>query len=309
MQTKNHMATHKTTPIILDGGMGRELERIGAPFRQPEWSALALMESPEAVIKAHQSFVNAGADVITTNAYALVPFHIGEDCFTERGAQLARSAAMLAKEAVAGTQVQVAGCLPPVLGSYQAQLFDTNTARPLLNVLIENQNSHVDFWLAETISSIGEANLIKQLTQNTTKDCWIAFTISDEETQIPLLRSGETVFDAVSNIAGGHVSAILFNCSKAEVMLNAIKAAKRALALSKQEQNVLLGVYANSFSPNDDDKRANSIVTELRGDLTPARYAEFTKLWLDNGASIIGGCCGVSPEHIQHLAREHAGKS
>ncbi len=61
---------------ILDGGMGRELLRIGAPFQQPEWSALALIEAPEFVRRAHDSFVQAGADIITTNYYALVPFHI-----------------------------------------------------------------------------------------------------------------------------------------------------------------------------------------------------------------------------------------
>ncbi|TIM51848.1 MAG: homocysteine S-methyltransferase, partial [Mesorhizobium sp.] len=42
---------------ILDGGMGRELERIGAPFRQPEWSALALMEAPEMVRRVHEDYI------------------------------------------------------------------------------------------------------------------------------------------------------------------------------------------------------------------------------------------------------------
>ena len=69
--------------LILDGGMGRELKAMGAPFRQPEWSALALMEAPQMVTAAHAAFVHAGADVITTNSYSLVPFHIGEEHFTK----------------------------------------------------------------------------------------------------------------------------------------------------------------------------------------------------------------------------------
>ena len=69
--------------LILDGGMGRELKAMGAPFRQPEWSALALIEAPEKVGAAHAAFVLAGADVITTNSYALVPYHIGEERFTK----------------------------------------------------------------------------------------------------------------------------------------------------------------------------------------------------------------------------------
>jgi S-methylmethionine-dependent homocysteine/selenocysteine methylase len=74
--------------VILDGGTGRELARRGAPFRQPEWSALALMEAPDFVSAVHQSYVEAGADVITTNSYALVPFHIGADRFAAEGAAL-----------------------------------------------------------------------------------------------------------------------------------------------------------------------------------------------------------------------------
>ena len=75
--------------LVLDGGMGRELARNGAPFRQPEWSALALIEGPEYVRKAHDAFVAAGADVITTNSYAVVPFHIGEERFRRDGKILA----------------------------------------------------------------------------------------------------------------------------------------------------------------------------------------------------------------------------
>ena len=56
------------TVTILDGGMGRELERSGAPFRQPEWSALALIESPAHVGRAHAAFARNGAEVITTNS-------------------------------------------------------------------------------------------------------------------------------------------------------------------------------------------------------------------------------------------------
>lgn len=45
------------TVTILDGGMGRELHRRGAPFRQPEWSALALMEAPDIVRETHLDFL------------------------------------------------------------------------------------------------------------------------------------------------------------------------------------------------------------------------------------------------------------
>ena len=76
--------------IILDGGLGRQLAAMGAPFRQPEWSALALMEAPQFVRDAHDSFIAAGADIITTNSYAIVPFHIGKDRFYALAPELDR---------------------------------------------------------------------------------------------------------------------------------------------------------------------------------------------------------------------------
>jgi S-methylmethionine-dependent homocysteine/selenocysteine methylase len=67
--------------LLLDGGMGRQLQAMGAPFRQPEWSALALIEAPHTVQAAHAAFLEAGARVVTTNSYALVPFHLGKARF------------------------------------------------------------------------------------------------------------------------------------------------------------------------------------------------------------------------------------
>lgn len=82
---------------ILDGGLGRELARRGAPFRQPEWSALALIEAPETVKEVHLDFINAGAEVITTNNYAVVPFHIGQERFETDGMRLIKVAIEQAK--------------------------------------------------------------------------------------------------------------------------------------------------------------------------------------------------------------------
>ncbi len=150
---------------LLDGGMGRELKRMGAPFRQPEWSALALMEAPETVEQAHAAFIAAGAEVVTTNSYAVVPFHIGEHRFAADGRMLAERAGRLARAAAAGDddgdgaghEVLVAASLPPLFGSYRPDLFDAARAPELLRILVEGLAPHADLWLAETLGSIAEA--------------------------------------------------------------------------------------------------------------------------------------------------------
>lgn len=123
---------------ILDGGMGRELARVGAPFRQPEWSALALYEAPKQVRAVHDSFVEAGAGTLTTNSYAVVPFHIGAARFAADGERLAALAGQLARQAAdaAAHPVRVAGSLPPAAGSYRPDLFVAEQAIAIHRVLV-----------------------------------------------------------------------------------------------------------------------------------------------------------------------------
>lgn len=123
--------------IILDGGMSRELMRLNAPFRQPEWSALALMEAPQLVEQVHNEFAAAGAQVLTTNSYALVPFHVGEDRFFRDGEKLAADAGRLARRAAdAAGQVIVAGSLPPLFGSYEPDKFQAGLAPTYIGILV-----------------------------------------------------------------------------------------------------------------------------------------------------------------------------
>jgi len=186
---------------LLDGGMGRQLARMGAPFRQPEWSALALIEAPETVRAAHAAFIAAGAEVITTNSYAVVPFHIGEDRFSAQGLALADLSGRLARRAAASaaTPVRVAGSLPPLFGSYRPDLFEPARAPEIAGVLVEGLAPHVDLWLAETQSSIREVAAAAAAVAGHGKPLWISCTIEDERPDpgAPRLRSGEPVEDAV----------------------------------------------------------------------------------------------------------------
>ncbi|MGF1864172.1 homocysteine S-methyltransferase family protein [Enterovibrio norvegicus] len=292
--------------VLLDGGMGRELQRIGAPFSQPLWSAQALIEAPEFVSQAHKNFIEAGCDVITVNSYACVPFHLGDELYQRQGAALAEKAAKIARVAVQESaphtedigSVKVAGCIPPVLGSYRPDLFDAEKATPILNTLIDAQEAHVDFWIAETIGSIAEFNTMFAALERSNKPAFFAFSLLESDTDIPRLRSGEPVEDAVQRVCELNVDGILFNCSQPEVMLGAIEVAKHNIdALGA---NISLGAYANGFTVIQDAHEANNTLTTVR-DLSSGEYAEFVQSWLDAGSNVVGGCCAIYPEHIKRL--------
>lgn len=200
---------------LLDGGMSRELMRLNAPFRQPEWSALPLIETPHLVEQVHTDFLQAGADVITTNSYAIVPFHIGYERFDKDGQLLAERAGQLAKNAVRHVgHGKVAGSIPPLFGSYRPDLFDKNQVDRLATPLINGLKNHADIWLLETQSSIIEpTELIARLPHN--RPIWVSFTLDDTatSTDTPRLRSGESVQDAISAMLAldAPIDTILFN--------------------------------------------------------------------------------------------------
>ena len=284
---------------LLDGGMGRQLERMGAPFRQPEWSALALMEAPDTVVAAHRAFIAAGARVITTNSYALVPFHIGQARFDAEAARLAALSGALARQAADGTGVRVAGSLPPLFGSYQPALFDPVRAPAMLGLLVDALRPHVDLFLAETMSCVAEALAACRAVQGSGRPIWVSFTLA-ERPGPPRLRSEEKVGDAVAAAAQAGAAAILFNCSPPEVMGAALDVARAALGAGGPP----LGVYANAFPEDDGEAAANEGISAVRPDLTPDRYAGWAADWRRRGATLIGGCCGIGPEHIHALSAD-----
>lgn len=164
--------------VILDGGMGRELQRCGAPFRQPEWSALALSEAPEVVVAVHTAFIESGAQVITSNSYAVVPFHIGEERFAREGLELASIAGQFAAADASAHPVKVAGSLPPLFGSYRPDLFQPERVTEVLTPLLKGLGAHVDLWLAETQSSPGRSGgVIHAHLPSDGKPFWVSFTL------------------------------------------------------------------------------------------------------------------------------------
>jgi len=285
---------------ILDGGIGRYLKEIGAPFQQPEWSALALMEDPSYVKVAHQAFVDAGSQVITTNSYAVVPFHIGEERFTQRGAELIRLSGQLAQQVkqASDKKVSVAAGIPPVFGSYKPEEFVHDDAVAMLEIFKENLLPYTDIVLAETQSSMAEVTAIQSVFGDCDQPLWISVTLEDE----PLsntesrLRSGELLSDVLGKIDFDCVDAVLFNCSQPEVMAEAIKLAVELMPSGKD-----IGVYANGFRPFTNNIEANDGYSTLREDLTPQDYLDFAQHWQRLGATMVGGCCGIGPDHITLL--------
>ncbi|MDQ7025686.1 MAG: homocysteine S-methyltransferase family protein [Anaerolineae bacterium] len=284
-------------PILLDGSMGQELANRGAKTQYGLWAVAALYEHPTMVQTVHEDYIRAGAEVITTNTYATTRTrlrHVGQE---DRLAELVRIAGTLAIQAREKTQakhVKIAASLPPLEGSYISNFkldFDSMVAeyRELMDLL----EPSVNIYLAETLSTSQEARAVLTAAQDKNKPVWISWTLQDHGSST--LRGGESIQQAIDSIRDFSVDAILINCCTPD----SIEAALPTL----QASNMPFGAYANGFVEIPTDWAYLDSVKQLesRTDLSPKHYAQQAKKWLHAGASIIGGCCEVAPQHIAKL--------
>lgn len=279
--------------ILTDGGMGQELLRRSGAAPTPLWSARVLIDEPDLVRDLHKDFINAGARVITINTYSATPERLAREGVPElfkplqkRGFELANAA----REAT-GEDVRIAGCLPPLFGSYKPEL--TLPYDQTLNIyrqIVAEQADHVDLILCETMASATEALAAATAAAEGGKPVWVSWTLKDDP-DVPRLRSGETIAAAAKAVSGIATEARLLNCSKPEVMVAALP---HLAALGG-----IVGAYANGFTSVGALKHGGTVdVLEARRDLGPASYADFAMQWVSKGAAIVGGCCEVGPVHI-----------
>lgn len=295
-------ATLATGVSLLDGGMGQELLRRGMPERDHSlWSANALLEDPDLVQSVHEDYLRAGADILTTNTYATPRERLEKAGLGDQVDTLNRRAGTLAERAreVVGRDALIAGSLPPIRGSYRPDRVGTfEEIEPQYREQAQLLAPHVDLFLCETMSTSGEARAAVTGAASTGLPVLVSYTIPDEQPEngtSPRLRSGEILDDAVEALTDLPVEGLLLNCSFPESITAAIPSLRR---LTERP----VGAYANAFSgiPEDWDEHADAM-PEQREDLDPEAYARHVRQWLDDGAQIVGGCCEVGPEHIEHL--------
>ena len=285
--------------LLLDGGMGQELAARGLETSDGLWSARALVDHPEAVLAVHRDCITAGADVITVNSYATTRRRLDPTDIEDGFVRFNRAAGELARQAAdeADREVLVAGSLPPIYGSYRPdRVRSLEEIEPLYREQAAILAEYVDLFLCETMSTAVEALAAARGAASTGLPVWVSWTVADDGSG--LLRSGETVQAAIESLDGVEVEALLFNCSMPE----SVDAALPALAEHARRP---FGAYANGFSAIGAgfEVADGANVPARREELTPARYAEHARRWLDAGASIVGGCCEVGPAHIAELRR------
>jgi len=285
--------------VLLDGGMGQELMHRGAADGSPLWGARVMLDSPDLVRELHVEYIDAGAKVITLNTYSCTPERLLKAGVADQFAMLQARAFELAADArdKAGVaDVKIAACLPPLVGSYKPESTpEYEVALNTYRMIVAEQADKVDLFICETMSCIQEAKASGLAASESGKPYWMALSVSDDCSGN--LRSNETIEHAYEAISAMSPQALLLNCSLPE----AINAAWPQL----HNIPVATGAYANGFTSIADLTLGGAVgVLEARTDLGPEEYARVAMQWIADGASVVGGCCEISPKHIKKLADE-----
>ena len=238
----------------------------------------------------HQEYIDAGADIITTNTFRTAEATLGVEWLS-----YTRRAVELAAEAAAGTRVRVAGSIAPLADCYRPDMSPAKE-HPAQTYRAHAQMAEAladgsDLILCETFPSIDEAVLAARAACRTGKETWVALTAGPG---IPLLTA-EDMREGAKRLVDEGVSALLVSCSPA------LDCQDYVVALANL--GVPSGVYANAGVADSE--------SGFRSDprAAPAQYLSFAIKWREAGAAIIGGCCGTRPGHIKALNENRRGLS
>ncbi len=289
--------TTDSKPTLLDGGMGQEIVNRGGKGAYGEWAVAALYENPELVYEIHRDYIQAGADVITTDTYGSTRLRLRHAGIEDRFEELARVAGELASRArddFGASDTRIAASLPPLEASYVNEFalsFDETAAQ--FGELMDLLDPYVDIYLGETLSTGFEARAFLQAAHGRDKTIWLALTLDDHGATD--LRGGESLAAVIESLGASAPAALLINCCTPDSIASALPILRAS--------GLPYGAYANGFVEIPDDWEEEGGVVQLssRADLPPETYAGHVAGWIEAGASIVGGCCEIGPAHIKRL--------
>ena len=297
---------NSANPILLDGGIGTELERLGAPMDHEAWCAVALETHPQLVRDVHRSYIDAGADIITVNTYAATRHALTNGGMEKNFTSWNKLAVQLARETLDASEVDrkilIAGSVSN-FGHFGVRHTDEQLApnfKDQAEILIENG---VDFIILESLGA-KTSTIVTALNAITEFNVpiWVAVSCAkNHESGQLFLGVEESRLDShwapVHQELGEAIDIIMDTAGSALlVMHSTVDTTLPALQLIESHYDGLRGAYPNAGYWTRPEW---AFVDQI----SPEDYLDRARKWLNTGARIVGGCCGIGPDHIAALSK------
>ncbi|XP_031631720.1 uncharacterized protein LOC116345989 [Contarinia nasturtii] len=290
--------------IVIDGGMGSELEVRGCTLNDKLWSAKVLVENPDLIYQVHLDYFRVGADLAITSSY-----QASVDGFARRGIDKTQALALISKSVTLAKQARtdylneikcskkllIAGSVGPYAtlladgseyrGDYQVSHTEYAAFhRPRVQALVD---ADIDFLCFETIPTISEVeSQLLLLAEFPTMTAYFSFSLRDSEH----ICDGTPLSTVVKMVnAQPQVVAIGVNC----IALENVSAALTTLKFLTDKP---LLVYPNSGEKYDPVTKTWLSKTNTQS------LVDYIDEWIALGAKMIGGCCRTGPQDIAQIA-------
>ena len=302
--------------IILDGGIGSEIERLGGKMHSAAWCGVANWTDPDIVSKVHESYLTAGADIITANTFATARHVLASADLADKTKEITAKAVALAKDArdlhAKDRPVAIAGSMSNHVAFSEGTVGPAREMLPNDEEEIENYKEIAevlteegcDFLImAMMLELSGSVRLIQAAQDVSDLPIWIGMStsIGPNGQMIGWDMASEEAYrlpDDYTQERRPTLEAIInrlkeFGPQVMGIMHSSFHATGPGIEelFRLWEGPVMAYPEANGY---DAIKRA-------RMDVGPDEFTERCSEWVDGGVQIIGGCCGTTIHHIRAM--------
>ncbi|MDP7028590.1 MAG: homocysteine S-methyltransferase family protein [Phycisphaerales bacterium] len=280
-------------PVVLDGATGTELERRGVDIGLPLWSARAILDAPQVLQDVHAAYLDAGARVVTANTFRTHQRSLAKAGMGSRWVELTRRAVDIACAArdshapsarIFGSVAPLEDCYRPDLAPAAGVCREAHEA--MIRVLVD---AGVDGVLIETMCAGREAEAAAEAARDVAPAAWAISFCFQSGSQPGVLLDGTDVQRLMPVLEQAQIVGV--NCVAAPEVVEHVG---RLRGLVRPEQ--VVAAYANIGYATPEGAWVTTDAVD------PDRYAAYAAEWVSAGASMIGGCCGTTPETIRAIA-------
>jgi len=279
----------KKRTVLLDGGMGTELMKLGFPQGAcPEsWN----VDKPEAVQGVHKSYFDAGSDAVLTNSFGGSRIKLAAHGLDGRCRELNRAAAGIASE-VRPAGSFVGGSMGPT-GKFlkpQGEFTESDFEEAFAEQAQGLAEGGADFLLIETQYDLREALCALKAARRV---CDLPVFVTMTYNRTPrgyFTMMGNSAAVCIKELEGQAVPAVGANCTLSSEDMADLVGVMRGLT------SLPLIAQANAGKPSLNEKGEVEYSHGLE------EYVRFIPQMVKNGANLVGGCCGTNPDYIRRMA-------
>jgi homocysteine S-methyltransferase len=283
--------------VLLDGGMGTELEARGVPMDDDVWSGAANLTHADVVQAIHEDSIAAGADVVIANSFAAAPWALASAGLGDRVAEVnerAVEAALRARAASGRDDVLVAGSLSSAEGIRSRPPSATELREGYAAQAVMLAEAGVDLFVLEMITSARHGVPALEAAFATGLPVWLGVSaaVAADGRVTAFERDDAPLDDLLRELLTPELAAV-------NVMHSEVTAVIPAAEVVRARWSGPIGAY-----PHVGDWTPPNWVFHP---IEPDAYASAAAEWVEHGVQIVGGCCGIAPVHIAAVKARLAG--